>query len=349
MSVTFQSGTVFDDAFVQVLNILGAAVTDAVAINARPHVFVLDVNGYGIRLQGRDLTYTDIGGKTVLTGGTIENVLVRSSEGLIGSFTGLELAATDYNAAILAEFLGTNPTALEEQFFDNDFVFQGTSTKDYLLPGSMSKDGYSLEPSGDDIAYLRGGSDKFALGKGNDLAYGGGGDDELWGSHGRDVLFGNSGNDTLWGQEGKDVLRGGMGDDLLIGGANKDVLHGGGQNDTLRGGGNDDILLAGNGDDTLYGGRNDDTLTGGGGADEFYFKAGAGDAGSGDDVITDFEAGTDTIFIDYGWSPGKLYSPLISLEDTKAGVLVTMSDGGTILLEGVQAEDISLFDDIQFI
>ncbi len=63
--------------------------------------------------------------------------------------------------------------------------------------------------------------------------------------------------------------------------------------DVVRGYGGDDTLVGGTGDDTLRGEAGDDQLTGGEGADIFRIRSGKW--GQGDDVITDFELGTDKI------------------------------------------------------
>ena len=62
----------------------------------------------------------------------------------------------------------------------------------------------------------------------------------------------------------------------------------------LVGGEGDDTLTGGAGDDQLFGGGGDDTLTGGAGADTFHYES----IGDGDDVITDFFDGADTIDLD---------------------------------------------------
>jgi len=62
----------------------------------------------------------------------------------------------------------------------------------------------------------------------------------------------------------------------------------------LTGGPGDDVLLGGPGDDDLTGGPGNDTLTGGTGADRFLYESIA----DGDDVITDFFDGADTIDLD---------------------------------------------------
>ena len=65
-----------------------------------------------------------------------------------------------------------------------------------------------------------------------------------------------------------------------------------GKNSTsLYGEDDDDKLVGGSGADTLSGGDGDDTLTGGAGKDVFVYD------GNGNDVITDYKAGQDTIMI----------------------------------------------------
>ena len=56
--------------------------------------------------------------------------------------------------------------------------------------------------------------------------------------------------------------------------------------------GGDDVLIGGAGNDILFGGAGNDTLTGGEGADKFVFLA---KSNSGNDVITDFQAGSDKV------------------------------------------------------
>ncbi len=84
------------------------------------------------------------------------------------------------------------------------------------------------------------------------------------------------------------------------------VLFGGAGNDTLIGGVGNDVLRGGKGDDVLKGSFGDDTLVGGAGADTFIFDIdiSVGQSAeyifrllSGNDVITDFVSGVDTIVL----------------------------------------------------
>ena len=95
---------------------------------------------------------------------------------------------------------------------------------------------------------------------------------------------------ALRGGAGDDRLVGGIGEDSLSGGAGDDDLEGRNQSDLLRGNAGDDVLNGGGGGDTLMGGTGDDTLEGGPKGDVFVFGRRAGN-----DVITDFEDGSDLI------------------------------------------------------
>lgn len=115
---------------------------------------------------------------------------------------------------------------------------------------------------------------------------GGGGDDTIYGESGADWLSGDTGNDSLFGGRGLDRLEGGIGNDRLFG------------DDAA------DTVLGGDGSDTVSGGRGSDVLTGGAGADQFWGSAGQQTFGTvplvggwfGNDTITDFDQGQDTIF-----------------------------------------------------
>ena len=114
------------------------------------------------------------------------------------------------------------------------------------------------------------------------LIFGGTGDDtiNLTGALG-DVVFGEEGNDTISSGRGNDWVAGGEGNDIIDGGTGEDILDGGEGDDTISHSGGDAVLTGGAGDDTLTGGAGDDT---------FVYAA-----GDGNDTITDFTDGTDTI------------------------------------------------------
>ncbi|MGE4325207.1 MAG: tandem-95 repeat protein [Pseudodonghicola sp.] len=163
------------------------------------------------------------------------------------------------------------------------------------------------------------------------------GDDVLSGRAGNDLLKGLGGDDMLRGAAGDDVLLGGNGKDVLIGGQGSDLLKGGKGADTLFGGHGDDLLSGGAGRDTLIGGRGDDILTGGGGADVFVF---AGQ--SGQDMITDFEVGVDTLELSGFDSIGAVMDAAI---ETDGGLLIDLGARGSITLSHVNHDDL-LWTDI---
>lgn len=215
---------------------------------------------------------------------------------------------------------------------DNDFLYgdenndtlDGGLGNDVLIGGSGND---TLSGSdGDDSHDGGSGNDTVNAGIGNDFLRGGDGDDTLNGDDGDDRIDGDAGNDTINGGigvdtifagAGIDVVNGGTGNDILVGEAGNDTLNGGDNNDSIDGGadndtltggtgtdflqggtGNDslsgdadaDTLNGGDGTDSLTGGSGGDTMTGGAGVDTFFFAA-----GSGVDVITDFQDNIDKL------------------------------------------------------
>lgn len=152
-----------------------------------------------------------------------------------------------------------------------------------------------------------------------DVAHAGGGDDFVHGENGADAIFGGSGNDTLRGGEGMDGLRGGSGHDILDGGIGQDIL---------------------------IGGIGNDILTGGLGADIFKWVDQGNEPRNDQDVIKDFELGTDKLDI------SDLLGDIDSIQDllenisiekvTRQDVDIVINDDDntdiTITLEGVGSE-----------
>ncbi len=125
---------------------------------------------------------------------------------------------------------------------------------------------------------------------------GGNGDNTIKGDDLDNVVTVDTGTNSLQGRGGLDTLTGGDGQDLLNGGAGDDTLSGRADNDELQGGANQDTLDGGRGADTLTGGTDNDELTGGLGRDTFIFNGG----NAGQDTITDWQDGTDTIEFNSG-------------------------------------------------
>ena len=128
----------------------------------------------------------------------------------------------------------------------------------------------------------------------------------------------------------------------MTGGAGNDALFGGSGADIINGNNGDDVINGDGGNDKLTGGTGNDTMTGGAGADNFYFVS-----GDGQDVITDFEIGIDTITIDGlaldVWLDGANWSVVSASETTFS---VTSLSGDALTLENV--DGLALFNNFLF-
>ncbi|SDJ78899.1 choice-of-anchor L domain-containing protein [Aliiruegeria lutimaris] len=145
-------------------------------------------------------------------------------------------------------------------------------------------------------------------------------------------IWGNDADNILSGGDGADRLVGGMGDDLVDGGAGNDSLDGGADNDILTAGSGHDKLKGGSGNDRLEGGSGNDRLAGGSGEDVFVFNA-----GDGNDVLYDFEIGTDSLQFS-GLSEEDIW-----VEDYGKGIKLHYGESDIYML-GVSAEDYAEFD-----
>ena len=125
-------------------------------------------------------------------------------------------------------------------------------------------------------------------------------------------------------------FKGSIGRDTLIGGSGKDTIYGNAGSDKLYGGKGNDYLSGGSGNDSLYGGVGNDTLTGGSGKDVFVYAK-----SSGNDVITDYTAGTDKIKI----SSGSISKTKISGKD----VVFTIGNG-TLTVKNGKGKKITIVD-----
>ncbi|MBV1864635.1 MAG: hypothetical protein KUG74_09375 [Rhodobacteraceae bacterium] len=264
---------------------------------------------YRTVLKGSDLVYSDLSGKTVLTGGDVESYDMGRIEG--GKFISLAFVegeatlASDIFNAVQAEAT-TDTGALEDLFMNIGWQYNGTDLNDIFLRGTTSADGTAITLAGNDRVKLSGGDDNFFLGKGNDRAAGGDGADRIYGAGGRDRLQGNSGADYLNGGTGNDILKGGRDNDRLVG---------------LAG---DDVLFGGSGNDRLIGGTGNDVMSGDLGVDTFIFS---GDSGA--DRIEDYEVGIDRVKINSTSEK--------TFEVVESGLLVSW-DTSSVLIVGAASE-----------
>ncbi len=168
--------------------------------------------------------------------------------------------------------------------------------------------------------------------------------ENLSGSRYGDRLTGDGLDNELWGDQGDDLLNGGPGDDELDGFWGEDTLNGGSGDDQLIGNDGTDTLNGGSGDDRLFGGKEFGSSSGPE-ADRFVF-----DAGSGHDVIEDFEPEVDMIQFS---EPGITFASLrieVYTGSSARGTVVSWNDGSqSITLTGVVdsalTEDSFLFSD----
>ncbi len=267
-------------------------------ISQGPKMLVLSGPGTSAILSGDKLTYA---GNT-LDGGTITKISYFGTvtrKKLLFSIEG-KIKAVDLVDAAKSEQGGDN-SALEDFFFDFDWVYNGTNKRDILPRNLTSEDGADINFDGDD---------KFVLKGGRDRVFADDGEDTLLGGNKNDTLIGARGDDVLKGQRGFDDHRGGPGDDKLIGGKGPDMLDGG------------------PGKDTVIGGKGDDDLKGGARKDFFIFNR-----SSGDDTVRDYDPDEDVLTIN-GVDPAD-----ITVTDKARGALVEF-DGESVLLIGVDASDV---------
>lgn len=197
------------------------------------------------------------------------SVLISSSNANPNRFLAGDTASADDSAIADADGLGT----FSYQWLRSGVEIAGATAADYVI--TSADEGHRLTLV---ISYTDGaGFDEVIEADWIKIAgwtgiehYGDRDDESIFGTDQRDRLEGRGGNDLIFGGDGKDLLAGGNGDDLLSGGRMRDKLVGG----------------AGN-----------DTLLGGHGPDTFVFRA-----NDGDDLIEDFQDGSDIIKINSGAS-----------------------------------------------
>ena len=322
--------------------------------------------GNGAALTGTiNVTFNDVddGGIYITPGlGSTADITVEdndiSGSSPFGDFpfgiNGAAFAADEVPATVLANL---NDVASDNTIDSGTLTFAGSEGDDDLT-SFASNDSLQYFVAGDE------GNDTLAGAASDDTLLGGGGDDSLSGGTGDDSLDGDgnfagqtgmAGNDTIAGGDGNDMIDGGDGSDFIRGdgpeagsnaGDGADEIHAGGGNDTVGGNGGDDIINGEEGNDRLFGADGSDTITGGTGndflnggndTDSFVFSA-----GDGDDIITDFEDGSEQIE----------FTGISMMDVTILGAgsdtLIEYSASDSILLQGIDSSDININDDFIF-
>ncbi len=244
-------------------------------------------------------------------------------------------------------------------------ILGGGAGDDIIVGGtlSFSVSLFNSGNSGDDTLFGGAGNDLIVAGSYNtssmEVINTGQGTNTIWAGTGNDTVFGDDNRDTLGGGVGGDRLDGGSGDDTIYGGAGNDNVNAGADNDLSFSGAGSDTLNGGSGDDTLFGGAGNDMVSGGEGADRIWAGAGNDDLSggegadtfvfgrnSGNDTVTDFDAGEDTI--DLVFAP----TDFESLADVQAaasnatqngqsGVLIDLGNDQSVFIIGISTNDLT--------
>ncbi|WP_420583911.1 CARDB domain-containing protein [Ruegeria sp.] len=130
----------------------------------------------------------------------------------------------------------------------------------------------------------------------------------------------------------------------LSGSAVRDLDAGTG-NDLIIGSYGNDIIDAGAGDDFVFGNAGDDLLILGEGNDQvgiIRHTSGDGVSGFGHDVVDDFDFNFDTVVIQVDF--GETYDPMLDLVQTDEGALLQYADDSSLLLSGVDVDDLDISD-----
>ena len=221
----------------------------------------------------------------------------------------------------------------------NDTVLAGLG--DDTVYGGLEND--LVEGSeGNDMLFGNEGADTIDGGEGDNTIVGGenstDGPGSITAGSGNDIIWGNGGDDTIVANDGVNTVTGGVGNDSISTGAANDIITSNEDNDTVNAGDGDNevhggfgsnSVVTGAGNDTIWGNEDNDTLAGGAGADRYFFLA-----GSGSDRIDgfDFDDG-DRLDLQ-----GQTFTTGTSAD---GDVLVLLSGGGTIELNGVAPEAFS--------
>ena len=275
---------------------------DTVQFNGMTSAVFVDLAGGGYEAKGNGTANANTGGLSNLAD-------LQSIENLVGTSYN-DVLRGDANANVING--GGGNDTLDGRAGDD--VLNGGSGNN-TLNGGPDNDTYQFAGSAHDRYFDDSGTDKIVIDSvkditsagrvGNDLViklttgtieiidqFNGHPIETLVDSHGISLVLATS----MTGGDLGGIIGGTDGDDVIDGRGGDDYLYGGKGNDHLLGGTGDDHLDGGQGRDVLDGGPGNDILTGGSGHDVFVFApASPNFPGSGNDVITDFQAGKDRI------------------------------------------------------
>lgn len=337
----FARGDAAGDTLTSIENLTGSVFADRLVGDAVANL--LRGGAGGDTLSGG-------GGADTVEGGTGNDAIFAGSGDNAGDlFAGG--AGNDLIAAGAGDDLAIGDSAVASGLTDtttgadgSDTLFGG-SGNDTLIGGGWD-DANNNNRYDDGEQQQSGSSSNVAYsGSGNDVLHGDGGADTLGGGLGNDTLTGGGGDDVFYGGKGAtdadDVFSGGAGDDIFFGGSGSDIIDGDAGADEIFGGSGDDTLNGGAGADSLFGGGGDDLLTGGSGADFFFFAN-----THGDDVVTDFNATEDTLFLantvtDFTDLASVQAAASATTVDGTAGLLIDTGGGNSVFLQGIITTDLT--------
>ena len=227
---------------------------------------------------------------------------------------------------------------------DSDTLFGGAGNDTLVSGGWIDADSDDRFDAGEESLTTNSANTAYG-GAGDDVVYGAAGNDILGGGAGGDTLNGGAGDDVFYGGKGAtdndDVFDAGAGDDTVFGGSGSDVLNGFAGADQLFGGSGNDTIDGGGDADSLFGASGNDVLTGGGGADAFFFGG-----SHGDDVVTDFDAAADTLFLgntvtDFTDLASVQAAATATTQNGQSGLLIDTGGGNSVFLVGVASSDLT--------